>query len=78
MSFQSLSEAGKNLGKPSDVPVVVMQVIGKGEQSTHYGNNVVMADGQYAVSLVINKTKIGFKINLTGAPDNGMEGMPSH
>jgi len=42
MSFQSLDEKGIQLGTPVDVPIVVMQAIGKGAESTHYGNNVVL------------------------------------
>ena len=78
MGFQSLDSTGKALGNLIDVPVVVMQAIGKGAQSTHYGNNVVMADGQYLVSVVVNGKKANLKINASSAPDASMEEMHMH
>jgi hypothetical protein len=55
-----------------------MQAIGKGEQSTHYGNNVTMADGSYEVTLVINGKKTTVKVNLTSAPTDSMKNMQMH
>jgi hypothetical protein len=78
MSFQHLDSTGKALGNPIKVPVVKMQAIGKGEQSTHYGNNVVMPDGSYIVSLSVNKKKVSLPINLTTSSDDSMEGMQMH
>ncbi|HEX7511195.1 MAG TPA: hypothetical protein VF335_07845 [Chitinivibrionales bacterium] len=63
MSYQALDEKGEQSGGPVEVPVVVMQSIGKDEESTHYGNNVIMRDGPYVVSVVVNNRKIKFKIN---------------
>jgi hypothetical protein len=75
MSFQSLDENGNQTGRPIDVPVVVMQAIGKGVQSTHYGNNVVMPDGPLAVSIIVNGRKVKFTVNRLYAPNNSMEDM---
>ena len=38
MKFASLNGKGSPAGAPVEVPVVVMQAIGKGPSSTHYGN----------------------------------------
>jgi hypothetical protein len=51
---------------------------GKGDQSTHYGNNVVMPDGKYVVVVVVNGKKLSFKINLTETLDATMKGMQMH
>ncbi len=37
-----------------------------------------MADGPYAVSVVVNRKKIDLKINLNNAPDGPMEEMHMH
>jgi hypothetical protein len=75
MSFQHLDSSGRAYGNVMEVPVVIMQAIGKGVQSTHYGNNVVIADGQYIVPVVVNGKKISFKINPTSTTDASMDGM---
>jgi hypothetical protein len=75
MSFQSLDEKGNQTGRPVDVPIVVMQAIGKGVQSTHYGNNVVMPDGPLAVSIVVDGKKVKFTVNRLFAPNSSMEDM---
>jgi hypothetical protein len=46
------------------VPVVVMQAIGGGPASTHYGNNVHMPAGAYAVTATVNGTAATFQIEL--------------
>ncbi len=38
------------------VPVVQMYVSGKGRQTTHYGNNVRLAPGRYAVQVSVDRT----------------------
>ncbi len=38
------------------VPVVRMYVAGKGRQTTHYGNNVRLAPGRYAVQVSVDRT----------------------
>jgi len=68
MSFQSLNAKGKPSGSMVDVPVVIMEAVGRGPQSTHYGNNVSMADGPYRVFLTVNGKKVDFKITVRNAP----------
>lgn len=46
-------DRGPSSGAPTSVPVVEMQAAGKGPQSTHYGNNVVMRAGTYRVVVSI-------------------------
>jgi hypothetical protein len=75
MGFQALDAKGKPSGASTDVPVVVMQAIGKGEQSTHYGNNVVMQAGQYSVAVDINGKNVKFKVTVSGASSGSMNGM---
>jgi len=67
MNFQSLDDKGNPLGGSTEVPIVIMQAIGKGAQSTHYGNNMVMPAGLYAVSVVVNGKKLNLKINVSDA-----------
>jgi hypothetical protein len=70
MSYQ----AGQS-DRPVDVPVVVMQAIGKGEQSTHYGNNVSLPDGPLTISLIVNGKKLKLKVTIpyeSAAPTEDM------
>ena len=46
------------------VPVVVMEAMGKGPGSTHYGNNVTMPPGAYRVDVTVNGTKASFSIKF--------------
>jgi hypothetical protein len=39
---------------PATVPIVRMEAVGKGPQSTHYGNNVQLAPGAYDVTVTAN------------------------
>ena len=48
-----------------NVPVVIMQEIGEGTESTHYGNNVSMGPGSYTVMVTVNGKKFDFMIRLT-------------
>jgi hypothetical protein len=75
MSFQSLDEKGNTSGSPTEVSIVVMQAIGKGAQSTHYGNNVLMPSGPYTVSVIVNGEKLNFKINVPDAQGDSMGDM---
>ena len=43
-------------------------LLGKRPQSTHYGNNVSMADGPYRVFTTVNGTKVDSKITVRNAP----------
>lgn len=65
MDFQQLDTKGKPSGNSVEVPVVIMQVIGKGSESTHYGNNVVMPAGSYLITVVANGKKVGFQVKLS-------------
>ena len=78
IDFQSLDKNGNLFGTLIQTPIVVMQVIGKGAQSTHYGNNVIMPDGPYNVSVVVNGNKMSFKVNVTEAADASMKDMDMH
>jgi hypothetical protein len=73
MSFHALDAKGKTAGASTDVPIVVMQAIGKGTESTHYGNNVIMPAGPYSISVIVNGKKASFKIAVpegSSAPMN--------
>jgi hypothetical protein len=48
-----LGRGNKLAGASVEVPVVNMQAIGKGPQSSHYGNNVVMPAGSYRVTATV-------------------------
>ena len=75
ISFRSL---GISPGHPTNVPVAIMEAIGKGEQSTHYGNNVIMPDGSYSVAIVINRQKVTFTVALSDSSISSMGGMDMH
>jgi len=78
MSFQPLDDTGKLSGSSVDVPIVVMQVIGKGAESTHYGNNVEMPSGSYAVEVSVNGNKAHFKIAVKNVVTEIMKEMQMH
>jgi len=76
MSLQPLDTEGNNSGRVIEVPIVVMETIGKGVQSTHYGNNVILLDGSYVALISINGKKLKFNINRnysTSAPIQYMD-----
>ncbi len=52
-------------GQSQTVPVVTMQGLADGVGDFHYGNNVLMPNGQYTVSVVINGESASF--NLTAS-----------
>jgi|WetSurMetagenome_2_1015567.scaffolds.fasta_scaffold77198_4 hypothetical protein len=64
MNFRLLDDKGRPNGAVVDVPVVVMQAIDKGPQSTHYGNNVVMPNGTYSVAVTVNGKKTEFRLSV--------------
>jgi len=68
MRFRSLDEKSMQTGTPVDVPIVEMQAIGKGEESTHYGNNVVMQNGPYLIDVEVNGSKITFRTGRLFGP----------
>ena len=68
MSFVALDAKGNPTGAPSDVPVVIMQAVGKGPASTHYGNNVTIPPGRYSVNVTVNGQKVVFAVTASDAP----------
>jgi len=64
INFQQLNTKKKPIGDPINVPIVIMQAIGKGVESTHYGNNVVMSTGYYSITVVANGKKVDFQMRL--------------
>lgn len=75
MSFVALDAKGNPAGAPADVAVVVMQAIGKGSASTHYGNNVTMPAGRYHVAVTVNGQKAIFAVTASDAPAMPMDHM---
>jgi hypothetical protein len=68
ISFVPTGAKGRANGAPIDVPVVVMQEIGKGPASTRYGNNVTMPAGHYNVTVMVKGRRLVFVVALTDAP----------
>ena len=75
MSFVPLEAKGKPPGAPVEVPVVIMQAIGKGPASTHYGNNVTMPAGRCDVTVTVNGVKAVFAVTASDAPTMPMDHM---
>ncbi len=48
----------------TQVPVVVMQAIGAGAASTHYGNNAVIPAGDCSVTVNVNGATTRFRIRI--------------
>jgi hypothetical protein len=65
ISFVPVDAKGKPNGSPTEVPVVVMQQIGKGPASTRYGNNVTMSAGRYNVTVMVKGRRLVFDVALT-------------
>lgn len=78
MSFRYLGKKGTASGAAVAVPVVVMEAVGKGAQSTHYGNNVTMEPGSYAVIVTVNGKNASFKVTVTESDKGAMQGMDMH
>ena len=68
MNFVPLDRRGSPEGTAVEVPVVVMQAIGKGPPSTHYGNNVTMPAGRYQVNVTVNGKKVVFTTTVADMP----------
>jgi hypothetical protein len=75
MHFASLDRKGNPVGSPIEVPVVVMQAIGKGPSSTHYGNNITMPAGLYKVSVTVESSTVDFVFGASDMPSKPMEHM---
>lgn len=73
MSFVPVDAKGRPTGAPTDVPVVVMQAVGAGPTSTHYGNNVTMAPGRYNVVVNVNDKRLVFPVTVSDAPEMPMQ-----
>jgi hypothetical protein len=73
MEYQLIDEHGKLQETAVQVPVVIMQVIGKGPETTHYGNNVVLPDGAYIVTVVANGKKAAFYIDLSSKEEDSSD-----
>ena len=80
LSFEPLGSGNKPAGASVEVPVVIMQAVGQGPKSTHYGNNVVMPAGAYRVTATVNDEKAVFRVAASDTPDAGgtMGGMKMH
>ncbi|MGH6957420.1 MAG: hypothetical protein ACREEW_12220 [Caulobacteraceae bacterium] len=64
LAVQRMTAAHRPSGPPKTVPVVEMQVIGKGPASTHYGNNVDLRPGVYRVTAEADGRTASFAITL--------------
>lgn len=64
ISFRKDNGSGRPAGSVVRVPVVVMQAIGGGPASTHYGNNVRMGTGSYTVTAAVNGTPAIFHMRM--------------
>jgi hypothetical protein len=73
MKFGPLDDKGHPAGALVEVPIVVMQAIGKGPSSTHYGNNVTMPARRYRVLVSINNdVPVHFNISPSDVPSMPM------
>jgi hypothetical protein len=75
MSYVLLDAKDEAAGAPTAVPVVVMQAIGKGPASTHYGNNVTIPPGRYRVTVAVNGKSAVFVVAVTDAQPGAMAPM---
>jgi hypothetical protein len=64
LTVQALDAKGQPTGKVRKVPVVRMQMIGKGAATTHYGNNVSLPSGDYRVEAIANGHPASFVIKV--------------
>lgn len=78
ISFQKINAKGKPAGNTINVPIVIMQAIGKGVESTHYGNNVVMPAGSYQINIAANGNKVVFHVTLDKAAAMSSDEMHMH
>jgi len=65
LTVQALDSKGHPTGKVRKVPVVRMQIIGKGAATTHYGNNVSLSPGDYRVEAIANGHPASFTIKVS-------------
>jgi len=66
LAVQPLDSKGQPTGRVQKVPVVMMQMIGKGPETTHYGNNITLPPpGEYRVEAIANGHPVYFTVNVT-------------
>jgi hypothetical protein len=59
-----ITVTNKGTGQTQPIPIVVMQGVVEGSGDYHYGNNVNLSNGQYAVTVVIGSETANFDFNL--------------
>ena len=64
IAYVPLDPHGHARGSAVSVPVVVMEMMGKGPASTHYGNNVTLAPGRYRIEVKVNGTGTSFRVKV--------------
>jgi hypothetical protein len=64
LDYRPVDGTGKPTGKRVHVPVVVMQAVSGGADSTRYGNNVYMTPGHYDVGVTVNGSRATVKITI--------------
>ncbi len=64
IKYQWIDTMGDALGTVRKVPVVIMQAIGHGAPSTHYGNNVSLLPGTYKVMVDVNGHNATFRVSV--------------
>jgi hypothetical protein len=65
MRVGPIGKNGHPAGAQVEIPVVVMQTIGKGPSSTRYGNNVSLPASQYQVYATVNGDAAVFRRVIT-------------
>jgi hypothetical protein len=75
ITYKMLDKKGKPSADSAAVPIVTMQAIGKGAQSTHYGNNVTLAPGTYSIRVLVNGAKTSFTVAVAENEKDSMPGM---
>jgi hypothetical protein len=78
LNFAAINTDGKPTGDATVVPVVITQAVWMGPESTHYGKNVVMTPGSYAVVALVNGQKAVFGIKVSDASSGSTGGMHMH
>jgi hypothetical protein len=58
------ADSAATSGASVKVPIVEMQAIGKGPESTHYGNNVTLAPGSYRIAVTANGASTSFTVRV--------------
>jgi hypothetical protein len=64
LDLAAADAAGHATGPQTSIPVVIMQAIGGGPGSTHYGNNVQVKPGAYVVTVTVNGASATFPAQL--------------